>query len=146
MWPKIAAQKEAPRVADTKSDLLPRVSKKRRPEGKFLAWVTKRQNRAVQGSCARKFVQKSGSIFGRLEPKFSLSLPSLRCFGGASLIRWLDDLGVFLQLVFSALPPEPALFWGAFLCLFFASFFLESPPPKSHRSKGICAKSNQTIN
>ena len=62
------------------------------------------KNRAVQGSCAHKFVQKSGSIIGRFEPKFSLSPYSLRCFGGASLIRWLDDFWCFFELVFIALP------------------------------------------
>ena len=66
--------------------------------------IKKIKNRAVQGSCAHKFVQKSGSIIGRLEPKFSLSPYSLRCFGGASLIRWLDDFWCFFELVFIALP------------------------------------------
>ena len=83
------------------------------------------KNRAVQGSCAHKFVQKSRPITGLLEPRFSLSPPLLRWFGGASLNRWLNDLGVFLELVFIALPPEAAMFRGAFLRLFFASFFLK---------------------
>ena len=87
------------------------------------------KNRTVAGSFAHKFVQKSRSISGLLEPKFSLSPPLLRWFGGASLNRWLNDLGGFLELVFIALPPEPAMFRGAFLRLFLRLFFLKSPPP-----------------
>ena len=85
------------------------------------------KNRAVQGSCAHKFVQKSGSIIGRLEPKFSLSPPLLRCFGGASLNPLLNDLGIFRNWFLSLSPPSLRCLGGAFLCLFFASVFLKSP-------------------
>ena len=86
------------------------------------------KNRAVQGSCAHKFVQKSGSIIGRLEPKFSLSPPSLRCFGGASLIRWLDDFWCFLNWFLSLSPYSLRCFGVHFCVSFCVGFFLNNHP------------------
>ena len=83
----------------------------------------------VAGSFAHNFVQKTRSVSGHLAPKVSLIPPLLRWFGGASLNPLLNDLGGFLELVFIALPPELAMFRGAFLRLFLRLFFLNSPSP-----------------
>merc|ERR1712155_175850 len=81
----------------------------------------------IAGSFAHNFVQKTRSVSGHLAPKVSLIPPLLRWFGGASLNPLLNDLGGFLELVFIALPPELAMFRGAFLRLFFCICFPVSP-------------------
>ena len=82
---------------------------------------------------------------GFLEPEFSLSPPLLRWFGGASLKRWLNDLGGFLELVFIALPPEPAMFRGCISVPFLRLFFLESPAQNRTIAWGFASKSDQTM-
>ena len=52
----------------------------------------------------------------------------------------VERFGCFLELVFIALPPEPAMFRGAFLCLFLRLFFLESPAQNRTVAGGFALK------